>query len=109
MKEKMRKIFSFIRRNKVTTKMISFVLSLVLIFYVIPSSIYSEASELFENDEAITNDVSAIETEQSSNVFEVKELRDASSKHFKTEDGSYVLAQYNNNVHYLIKLRRNRR
>ena len=101
MKEKMRRIFSFIRRNKVTTKMISFVLSLVLIFYVIPSSIYSEAAELFENDEAIKNDVSAIETEQSSNVFEVKELRDASTKHFKTEDGSYVLAQYNNNVHYL--------
>ena len=70
MKEKMRRIFSFIRRNKVTTKMISFVLSLVLIFYVIPSSIYSEAAELFENDEAIKNDVSAIETEQSSNVFD---------------------------------------
>ena len=50
MKEKVQKILGFIKRNKVTTKVISFLLSLVLIFYVIPSSIYSEAAELFDND-----------------------------------------------------------
>ena len=101
MKEKIRKAMSFIRRNKVTTKVISCVLSLVLVFYVIPSSIYAEAAELMsENGD---NEVVAEGNvfQQSSHVYEIEELRESNAKHFRTEDGSYVLAQYNYDVHYL--------
>ena len=112
MKEKIRKAMSFIRRNKVTTKVISCVLSLVLVFYVIPSSIYAEAAELFSDKDEIASD--GLVSDESAVVgttapsrdillttYEDEALREESVKHFHLSDGSYVAAQYTFPVHYI--------
>ena len=118
MKAKMQQILSFIRRNKLATKVISFTLSLVLVFYVIPSSIYAEAAELLssvesgsentENTENTNTEDSAPgnnleinnESDYTVPLYEAEELREESVKHFKLSDGSYMAAQYPSAVHY---------
>ena len=49
-----------------------------------------------------SSDVSSDDSlERIGEAFEVEELRDESVKHFRLEDGSYVVAQYDVPVHYL--------
>ena len=105
---KMRKALGFIRRNKLATKLISFFLSLVLVFYVIPSTIYAEAAELFSDDGAadgIPSDEASSQSADTSgdlllDAYEDESLREESVKHFHLSDGSYIAAQYNYPVHY---------
>ena len=82
------------------TRILSFVLSLLIVFYILPTSVFAEA---IENDTAVSdNSVSENEEKDSyySQIYEITELREENVKHFRLEDGSYVAAQYNYPVHY---------
>ena len=89
-------------KNKLTTKLISLFLTLLIIFFAVPSIIYAEAAEaimglgseeaasfLSDNDTSLSN----------AGIYEVEELREENVKHFRLEDGSYVAAQYPLAVH----------
>ena len=105
MKETINSIFRFIRRNKVMIRSLCFVLSLIMVFYVIPSTIFAKAAEALEDTN--TEATSTPTTDESKNEvsgiapFEVVELREEYAKHFRLSDGSYVAAQYNYPVHSL--------
>lgn len=106
MKEKMRSFFRFIRRNSVMTKLLSFALCIVMVFYVIPSTIYTKAAELLDSEETAVNSdiptasgVGSGESQPIGVLFEDVSLREESVKHFHLEDGTYLAAQYNYPVH----------
>ena len=82
------------------TRILSLVLSLLIIFYIIPVTVFAENSEQVEVDvenSSIANDNHSYTTE----IYEVTELRESNVKHFRLEDGSYIAAQYNYPVHYI--------
>ena len=80
-------------------RILSLILSLVIIFHLVPISIFAE-----ELDDTTGLDNSVSENEGSvtynTEIYEVTELREENVKHFRLEDGSYVAAQYNYPVHY---------
>ena len=93
MKEKAHSIYRFLVRNKAFTKALSFVLSLVIFFYVIPSTIFAEAAEALSNtDDTETQTAKAPEIENKSSPFEVIEQREQYTKHFRLPDGNLVAA-----------------
>lgn len=100
MKEKVNSIMKFLKRNKAFTKTLSMFLCIVLVFYVIPSTIFAKAAEAFDNinAEATAKD---LKTEKIIDPYEVIELREENAKHFRLPDGSYVAAQYSYPVHSL--------
>ena len=72
-------------------RILSGILSLVLIVTSLPLAAYATESSTSSDD-----------TEpQTSGIVELKELRGASSKQYRLEDGSYYVAQYETNVHTL--------
>ncbi len=82
------------------TKILSLILSFLIIFYLVPASVYAEG---FAGDTTVS-DNSVSENEENNTytpeIYEVTELREENVKHFRLEDGSYVAAQYNYPVHY---------
>ena len=96
-------------RRSILTKLVTFVLALLIAFYAVPSIVYSETidalSSVGENSEAEENGSSSDGSSGSQAakipVFEVEELREESVKHFRLSDGSYVAAQYPSAVHRL--------
>ena len=89
---------------RIPTRLLSFFLSLLLLFYVIPTTVFAEFSSLGgkknvsqSTDETGTASASATEGE----VYEVTELREESVKHFRLADGTYLAAQYDFPVHQL--------
>lgn len=82
------------------TKILSLILSFLIIFYLVPASVFAEG---LDNDITVSdNSVSANEENNTytPEIYEVTELREENVKHFRLEDGSYVAAQYNYPVHY---------
>ena len=87
------------KKAKVLTKLLSMVLCLVMMFYVIPTSIYAEVSDALNSKEASLDTASAPSgTER--DIYEVKELREENVKVFRLEDGSFMAASYASAVHY---------
>ena len=97
-------------RQRVYLRLVAFCLTLLLAFYAIPTVIYAELADAIES--ATEGDVSAESAESTSEnnnipygaedvLYEVRELREESVKHFHLKDGSYVAAQYPHAVHYL--------
>ena len=83
------------------TKILSLILSLLIVFYLVPTSVFAEG---LDNDTTVSDSsVSANEENNTYNteIYEVTELREENVKHFRLEDGSYVAAQYNYPVHYI--------
>ena len=82
------------------TKILSLVLSFLIIFYLIPASVYAEGLD----GDTTVSDNSVSENEENNTyipeIYEVTELREENVKHFRLADGSYVAAQYNYPVHY---------
>ena len=112
MKGNVKKFYGFLKRNNVLIKTLSFVLTVVLVFYVIPSTIYTRAAELFEKTDgeidSISGDVSDgtdysayTETVLGGRISEATELREETVKQFRLSDGNYVAAQYDYPVHFL--------
>ena len=95
--------------SKHFVKLVSFVLSLILLFYTIPSTIFAKESYAIGEDDDSDEKTSLVEDTESKNnaynfkgvAYEVAELREESAKHFHLEDGSYVAAQYGYPVHYV--------
>ena len=104
MKNYILNILSCLRRHNAFVRALSFGLCLVMVFYVIPSTIYAKAAELGgDNSESIVphSDTAASSEPSVIDPFEVVELREETAKHFRLSDGSYVAAQYNYPVHSL--------
>lgn len=103
MKEKVNSIMKFIKRNKALTRTLCFALSLIMIFYVIPSTVFSKASELLDHEATKNETAQATDSITALTVdpFEIIELREEYAKHFRLSDGSYVAAQYKYPVHSL--------
>lgn len=113
MKKNFKEIIRFFKRNKAFTKCLSFMLSLTLLFYVIPSTIYAKVANAIETNEnaydnavIVTDSSSGADDITTENVldgilFEATELREENVKHFRLSDGRYVAAQYDFPVHVL--------
>lgn len=70
MKKNFKEIIRFFKRNKAFTKCLSFMLSLTLLFYVIPSTIYAKVANAIEtNENAYDNTV--IVTDSSSGTDDI--------------------------------------
>ena len=82
------------------TKILSLILSFLIVFYLVPTSVFAEAMD----SDTTVSDSSVSENEENSTytpeIYEVTELREENVKHFRLSDGSYVAAQYNYPVHY---------
>ena len=89
--------------KRITAKLISLVLSILILFYAIPGVVYAETIDALSGIGAGSE--KAGNTEQPAAdfkipLYEAEELREENVKHFKLSDGSYVAAQYNYPVHY---------
>lgn len=82
------------------TRILSLILSILIIFYVIPTTVFAENSEQVEVDTENSASVNEAISTYTPEIYEVTELRESNVKHFCLEDGSYVAAQYNYPVHY---------
>lgn len=99
-------------RFKLSTRILSLFLSLVLLFLFVPTVVYAEIIDSLSNDgtEAESTVSDSVSSEAGGNnipiythkgvTYEETELREEAVKHFKLEDGSYVAAQYGMPVHY---------
>ena len=87
------------KKAKVLTKLLSMVLCLVMIFYVIPTSIYAEVSDALNSEEA-SSDTASAPSGTERDIYEVKELREENVKVFRLEDGSFMAASYASAIHY---------
>ena len=89
-----------VKKYSPKTKILSLILSFLIIFYLIPTSVFAEG---LDNDITVSdNSVSenAGNNTYTPEIYEVTELREDNVKHFRLPDGSYVAAQYNYPVHY---------
>ena len=86
------------------TKLVSFFLVVILVFYFMPSTVYAEMIDTFTSGNESIDTENVTETDSrlygsEGPIFEVEELREESVKHFRLADGSYVAAQYDYPVH----------
>jgi len=87
---------------KITTKLICLFLTLLIIFFAVPSIVYAETAEALgslgrEEESAALSDGETYKYEP--DVYEVESLREENVKHFRLSDGSYVAAVYPTAVH----------
>ena len=78
-----------------STKIISVFLSVLITFMSLPLTAYAnEISkiELVSNKE---------QNDAQENIFELTDMRTASAKYFRLDDGSFYLAQYDTDIHYI--------
>ncbi len=96
-------------KRSIRLRLISLLLSAALIIVGLPLAVVADGiSEIVENNtvtnETVANHSTSVMPEAVdilTDTFEVTELREESVKHLRTEDGSYVAAQYDVPVHYL--------
>ena len=84
--------------NRISKKILCFLLSIAIIAVSLPLSIVAQ-----EIDE-ILNDLSDNATIGEKGIFELEEARTETTKTFRLEDGSYYVAQYDTQIHYLDEL-----
>ena len=105
MKKKMASILRFLKQHSVGARVLSMALSLVMLFYVIPTVIYAEVADALSGEDSASNEstASAIDSENVAvgALYEVEELREENVKHFHLKDGTYIAAQYASPVHYV--------
>lgn len=99
-------------RFKLSTRILSLILSVVLLFLFIPTVVYAEVIEALGSSEPRNENTkdSTAYSENNENTepiytykgatYEETSLREEAVKHFRLEDGSYVAAQYGMPVHY---------
>ena len=109
MKRNLQKLVSCFSHHRVGVRALCMILSVILIFYVIPATVYAEVASAFSDEEtaetvtedAVTENSGANALDYTPVLYEVADLREEGVKHFHLEDGSYVAAQYAYPVHYL--------
>ena len=82
------------------TKILSLVLSFLIIFYIVPTSVFAEG---LDKDTTVADNTASENEENTAyapEIYEVTDLREENVKHFRLADGSYVAVQYNYPVHY---------
>lgn len=84
-----------LNQRKFGTKVLSLLLSVLMIVSALPLSIFAVDSTDGSTEE-IPNSLNLVK-----DVVEIKELRDENVKHFRLEDGTYIAAQYDVPIHYL--------
>ncbi|MBS1401534.1 MAG: hypothetical protein HPZ79_00915 [Oscillospiraceae bacterium] len=82
-------------KSKLWRQILSLILSLILVLELVPASVLATGSDAEQGTatEEATNEEAYI-------VSEVNELREEAVKHFRMSDGSYLLVEYNEPVHY---------
>ena len=96
-----------IRKVKVGTKIVSFVLALLVVFYVMPSTVFAEESYAGVGGEVGSDTAGAVAADGAASflssgvLYEDESLRSENVKHFHLEDGSYIAANYGSPVHTL--------
>ena len=83
--------------TKISTKLLCVVLSVAMLIVSLP--MYAFAVDL--TDDETESVLSEQNTEASEQVIELTDRRSADTKQFKLSDGSYYIAQYTTDVHYL--------
>ena len=89
--------------HKPSTRIISFILCLLIVFFATPSVIFAEAADAIksqDNTKSSSSDNPDIYS-YIGDAYEVEALREENTKHFHLENGSFVAAQYNYPVHYV--------
>lgn len=89
---------------KSSVKVITCILSLLMFFHTVPANVCAElADALSTNTTDTVNHGTSGKTEGqiSKTIFEVLKRREETAKNFRTEDGTYVAAQYDYPVHEL--------
>ncbi len=108
--KKFRTVMMALAKNKkIPTKLLSLFLTVLLVFYAIPTVIYGEIADAVNgigSGDGTSSETASAGEETSvydyvGAAYEDESLREESAKHFHLEDGSYVAAQYNYPVHYL--------
>ena len=75
-------------------RLVAAILSIAIALMSLPLTVFAdELGRLFENQET--------EAVAEKEPFEVLEKRTATSKTFRLEDGSFYIAQYDSDIHYL--------
>ncbi|MBQ8380701.1 MAG: RHS repeat-associated core domain-containing protein, partial [Clostridia bacterium] len=90
--------------SKPIPRLISFFLSVLIIFYAIPSIVFAEVADAIESIPAAAEEKasdSSLALTYTGEAYEIEEAREESAKHFHLEDGSYIAAQYPYPVHYV--------
>ena len=83
--------------TKISTKFLCVVLSVAMLIVSLP--MYAFAVDL--TDDETESVLSEQNTEASEQVIELTDKRSADTKQFKLSDGSYYIAQYTTDIHYL--------
>lgn len=104
MRNKIHDLLNTLHRHHVMARALSMLLSLLLIFYAVPTIIYAEAIEAIgdsvQAEEPLSDLIKTTEEEDSEGIdiytyrgvaYEARELREESAEHFKLEDGSTKL------------------
>ena len=96
--------------KKMLQRVISILLTLVMILQVFPATIFATEDEstisddiVFDNAQSLTavEDLAAGDDLQNAEVlFEETSLREENVKHFRLNDGTYMAVQYDTPVHY---------
>ena len=88
------------------SRVLSMILSMLIVFYMVPITVFAKetdgesrpSGEATESVDTPTEDEAEL---TNPDIYEVVDLRDANTKHFRLSDGSYVAAQYDYPVHYI--------
>ena len=91
-----------IRTYTLKAKITSLILAFLIIFYLVPVSVFAEGIGTDTGGEESSPETSsAADYTIDKEVYEVTELREENVKHFRLEDGTYLAASYNHAVHYM--------
>ena len=89
------------RKSKMFLRIISTILSILLIIEILPMSVLAEALKDIEKTDI--NIASQEETSEEVTIIgEVESERSENTKHFRLSDGSFIAATYPEPVHYMI-------
>ena len=79
--------------DKKILKILSFILAIVVTVTSLPMTAFASAMP-----EGTDEEVNVTEREKA--IIEMVDMRTATAKYFRLDDGSYYVAQYDSNVHY---------
>ena len=88
--------------KKFSIKLTSIILSVAIIMVSLPLTVFAITNKENEvNNIASETENTAVLGKTLPDIYELTDRRDEYTKHFRTEDGSVVAAQYNDPIHYL--------
>ena len=102
MNEKERGTVMKARTYRLKTRILSLILTLLIIFYAVPATVFAEMLTPGTDEAQSTSNLAEIANlGREPHIFEIEELREENSKQFRLEDGTYLAASYADPVHYL--------